>query len=77
MRLLGRSLAAEGFSSLGFSSRHTQSITTMCERPNGLVLVTGPTGSGKTTTLYTPCQGEDRTRKIITVEEPVNTGSLA
>lgn len=72
MRLLGRSLAAEGFSSLGFSSRHTQSITSMCERPNGLVLVTGPTGSGKTTTLYTAlAKVNDRTRKIITVEDPV------
>ncbi len=72
MRLLGRSLAADGFPNLGFSSGQAEQIGSMCRRPNGLVLVTGPTGSGKTTTLYTALGAiNDRTRKIITVEDPV------
>jgi general secretion pathway protein E len=72
LRLLGRSLAAAGFSSLGFSTALTGSIRRMYDRPNGLFLVTGPTGSGKTTTLYSAlAEVNDRTRKIITVEDPV------
>lgn len=72
MRLLGRSLSAESFPDLGFSSSQTGAILQMCNRPNGLMLVTGPTGSGKTTTLYTALNAiNDQTRKIITVEDPV------
>jgi general secretion pathway protein E len=72
LRLLGRSLTADGFPNLGFSSHQAEAIDLMCGRPNGLVLVTGPTGSGKTTTLYTALAAiNDRTRKIITVEDPV------
>ncbi len=72
MRLLGRSLAADGFPNLGFSTRQAEQIAGMSGRPNGLLLVTGPTGSGKTTTLYTALSAiNDRTRKIITVEDPV------
>src|SRR6185295_8232106 len=44
----------------------------LCWRPNGLVLITGPTGSGKTTTLYSALSELNQSdRKIITVEDPV------
>lgn len=44
----------------------------MIEQPNGLFLVTGPTGSGKTTTLYTAVAHRNtQARKIVTVEDPV------
>lgn len=72
LRLLGRSLAASGFEGLGLDAAMIGSIERMTERPNGLFLVTGPTGSGKTTTLYTAlARVNDKTRKIITVEDPV------
>jgi general secretion pathway protein E len=51
---------------------HAQQFQRWVEAPNGIVLVTGPTGSGKTTTLYTALDlGNDGLKKIITIEDPV------
>ncbi|MCW6508717.1 GspE/PulE family protein [Lichenifustis flavocetrariae] len=72
MRILRQSRRVGTFGSLGFSAEAEEVLKTMIGRPNGIVLVSGPTGSGKTTTLYTALSllnGSDR--KIITVEDPV------
>ncbi|MFC1452762.1 GspE/PulE family protein [Verrucomicrobiota bacterium] len=57
---------------LGFSEEHLDVLTGMLGRPNGIIFVTGPTGSGKSTTLYA-CLSRlnTRDRKIITIEDPV------
>lgn len=57
---------------LGFSDRHLKLLTELIDRPHGIVFVTGPTGSGKSTTLYA-CLSRlnTRDRKIITIEDPV------
>ncbi|MBJ7414840.1 MAG: Flp pilus assembly complex ATPase component TadA [Niveispirillum sp.] len=57
---------------LGLSPLVEQALAAELERPHGIVLVTGPTGSGKTTTLYAGLRGMDAaSRKILTVEDPV------
>ena len=57
---------------LGFSPRMLDQFKALIERPNGIILVTGPTGSGKTTTLYGALtQINLPARKIITIEDPV------
>jgi general secretion pathway protein E len=57
---------------LGMLDDHAQQFLSWIQAPNGIVLVTGPTGSGKTTTLYTALNlGNDGLKKIITVEDPV------
>jgi type II secretory ATPase GspE/PulE/Tfp pilus assembly ATPase PilB-like protein len=49
-----------------------EQLMDMVDRPNGMVLVTGPTGSGKTTTLYAALGQIDRTsRNVMTIEDPV------
>jgi general secretion pathway protein E len=72
MRLLDRSSVFLPFDRLGFSGPTAQAFEALIHRPHGILLVTGPTGSGKTTTLYA---GLDRINrpdlKIITVEDPV------
>lgn len=61
-----------GWDQLGFSPEITRQIIAAVEQPSGLFLVTGPTGSGKTTTLYTALAHLNREdRKILTVEDPV------
>lgn len=72
LRLLRQERKAGELKDLGMSAAHAQIFERWGRMPNGLVLVTGPTGSGKTTTLYTALElANDRTRKIITVEDPV------
>ncbi|MBI3324185.1 MAG: Flp pilus assembly complex ATPase component TadA [Candidatus Omnitrophica bacterium] len=72
MRLLDRSQAIRGLSELGMSETHAQQWQQLAQRPYGMILVTGPTGSGKTTTLYATLAFLNRpTRKLITVEDPV------
>ena len=72
MRLLDRSSLILGLEELGFSSEMLDQFTKMIRRPYGIVLVTGPTGSGKTTTLYSTLYTINTTAKnIITVEDPV------
>jgi len=59
-------------SSLGFSTSARDSFLDILRQPNGMILVTGPTGSGKTTTLYTAIDFlNTEERKIITAEDPV------
>jgi type IV pilus assembly protein PilB len=72
LRLLDRSAAVIGMADLGLSSGPLELLARMTERPNGIVLVTGPTGSGKTTTLYA-CIHRINTvdRNIVTLEDPV------
>jgi type IV pilus assembly protein PilB len=72
LRLLDKSSALLGTSELGLAATPLEDLSRMIERPNGIVLVTGPTGSGKTTTLYS-CIGQINTveRNIVTLEDPV------
>ncbi len=61
-----------GLENLGMSERDRKIFNRVLEVPHGIALVTGPTGSGKTTTLYSALmQINDSVRKIITIEDPV------
>lgn len=72
MRILDRESIVLDFDSLGFDDLLKQEFIKNLEMPHGIILVTGPTGSGKTTTLYTALsQINTPERKIITVEDPV------
>jgi general secretion pathway protein E len=72
MRILDRSRVELDFAKLGFSEAHVAAFTELMNQPNGIVLVTGPTGSGKTTTLYTALKALNSSeRKIFTVEDPI------
>jgi general secretion pathway protein E len=72
MRLLDRSSVFLPLESLGFSPQIRGHFEAMIKRPHGILLVTGPTGSGKTTTLYAALDKiNSPDRKIITVEDPV------
>ena len=72
MRLLDRETVVLDFNSLGFTGEFLPAFRRVLEQPHGIVLVTGPTGSGKTTTLYTALsQLNTEDVKIITVEDPV------
>jgi general secretion pathway protein E len=72
MRLLDRSSVFLPFDRLGFSLRAAETFEGLIRRPHGILLVTGPTGSGKTTTLYAALDKINRPDlKIITVEDPV------
>ncbi|QKZ05681.1 type II secretion system ATPase GspE [Pseudomonas eucalypticola] len=72
MRLLDRQTVSFDFQSLGFDGERLEGFLDVLENPHGILLVTGPTGSGKTTTLYTALSRLNTAeRKIITVEDPV------
>ena len=72
MRILDRESIVLDFDSLGFDEELREGFIKVLELPHGIILVTGPTGSGKTTTLYTALnQINTPERKIITVEDPV------
>lgn len=72
MRILDRDRVALDFAALGIAGTDRAALLSIINRPHGIVLVTGPTGSGKTTTLYTALAGlSTPDRKIITVEDPV------
>jgi type IV pilus assembly protein PilB len=72
MRLLDKDNIKIGIRQLGFAEDNFQVFQSLIKRPNGIVLVTGPTGSGKTTTLYAALNALNRPdRKIITAEDPV------
>ena len=72
MRILDKSNLALGLPQLGFLTDDQSTFERLIKLPDGVVLVTGPTGSGKTTTLYA-CLGQINTpdKKLITVEDPV------
>jgi general secretion pathway protein E len=72
MRILDRSRVDLDFAVLGFNDEHVSTFREVIRQPDGIVLVTGPTGSGKTTTLYTALDTlNSPERKIFTVEDPV------
>lgn len=72
MRLLDKDNIKIGIRQLGFSEYDYKRFAQLIKRPNGIILVTGPTGSGKTTTLYAALNSLNRPdRKIITAEDPV------
>src|SRR5947199_2849796 len=72
MRLLRQNATLRGMGELGLNSREFECFRRVLELPHGIVLVTGPTGSGKTSTLYTALNEiNDSVRKIITIEDPV------
>ena len=72
MRLLDKDNIKVGIKQLGLGDRDFKLFTNLIKRPNGILLVTGPTGSGKTTTLYASLNALNRPdRKIITAEDPV------
>ncbi len=72
LRILRPDAVKVGISALGFGERDYATFQKIIRRPNGIFLVTGPTGSGKTTTLYAALQELNRPdRKIITAEDPV------
>src|SRR5436190_19601624 len=72
MRRLRQNATLRGMGELGLNSREFECFRRVLELPHGIVLVTGPTGSGKTSTLYTALNEiNDSVRKIITIEDPV------
>ena len=72
MRILDKDNIKIGVRQLGFNEANYKTFTDLIRRPNGIILVTGPTGSGKTTTLYAALNELNRPdRKIITAEDPV------
>jgi type IV pilus assembly protein PilB len=72
LRVLDRSSVSLDLAALGLSREDIELLVEMTQLPHGIVLVTGPTGSGKTTTLYAMLnQANDAAVKIITVEDPV------
>lgn len=72
MRLLDRSSLVTDLTRLGFSEESRNLFEEMLHRSYGMILVTGPTGSGKTTTLYAALAAtRDETKNIVTVEDPV------
>jgi type IV pilus assembly protein PilB len=72
MRLLDKERGLMSMQGLGFEGQDRERFKNIIARPNGIVLVTGPTGSGKTTTLYAALQELNRPDvKIITAEDPV------
>lgn len=72
LRLLDKKAVALDFDTLGFDAMVREPFRDALRQPDGIVLVTGPTGSGKTTTLYTGLSElNTKDRKILTVEDPV------
>ena len=72
MRLLRQNSKLRGLKDIGMNTRELEHFRHVLGLPHGIILVTGPTGSGKTSTLYTALNEiNDAVRKIITVEDPV------
>ncbi|HOI92015.1 MAG TPA: ATPase, T2SS/T4P/T4SS family [Candidatus Rifleibacterium sp.] len=72
MRILDKSNVVYGLEELGFPDDTLATFTGLINKPNGIVLVTGPTGSGKTSTLYAALQCiKDPSINIVTIEDPV------
>ena len=72
LRVLDRAAVNFDYASLGLAAPVIARLATALDLPNGIVLVTGPTGSGKTTTLYTGLLALDAaTRNIVTAEDPI------
>src|SRR2546425_406766 len=72
MRLLRQNATLRGMRELGMDTRELECFRRVLGLPHGIILVTGPTGSGKTSTLYTALNEiNDAVRKIITIEDPI------
>jgi type II secretory ATPase GspE/PulE/Tfp pilus assembly ATPase PilB-like protein len=72
IRLLGRGLQAHRLESLGFTREQLSDFSAMIESPGGLIVLTGPTGSGKTATMYAALMRlNNGRRKINTIEDPI------
>ena len=72
MRLLRQNSKLRGLDDIGMDARESECFRRVLQLPHGIILVTGPTGSGKTSTLYTALNEiNDAVRKIITIEDPV------
>jgi general secretion pathway protein E len=72
LRLLDKQAGRLELRQLGMGADHYAAMERIIARPHGIVLVTGPTGSGKTTTLYSALmQLNDRSKNILTVEDPI------
>lgn len=72
IRILDYSMSLDGLENLGFSKDNLAKIEKMLQNPNGLILVTGATGTGKSTTVYALLQKlNTKQRNLITVEDPV------
>jgi general secretion pathway protein E/type IV pilus assembly protein PilB len=72
MRLLRQNSKLRGLDDIGMDQRESDCFRRVLQLPHGIILVTGPTGSGKTSTLYTALNEiNDAIRKIITIEDPV------
>ena len=72
IRVFDPDVLVKGFSQLGFSATHNKMWVEMVSEPNGLILVTGPTGSGKTTTLYSTMKHIAKPElNVCTIEDPI------
>jgi general secretion pathway protein E len=72
LRLLDKRSGRLDLQQLGMSPENFKTLESVIHKPHGIVLVTGPTGSGKTTTLYAALEGlNDKSRNILTVEDPI------
>lgn len=72
LRLLDKQAGRLNLAALGMDDMSTQAIDKLIRKPHGIILVTGPTGSGKTTTLYAALERiNDNSRNIMTVEDPI------
>ncbi len=72
LRILDKGAVVQGLESLGMQAAELDRFTQAIKKPNGAVLVTGPTGSGKSTTLYAALNAlNDGERSILTIEDPV------
>lgn len=72
IRILDYSMSSSGLETLGFSEKNYEKVLKMISLPNGIILVTGATGSGKSTTVYSILQRLNREEtNIITVEDPI------
>lgn len=72
LRLLDCSSVLLGLDTIGMGPQHMETFEDIIKRPHGIILVTGPTGSGKTTTLYAALSKiNDIERKIVTIEDPI------
>ena len=72
VRILDYTMSSQGIDTLGFNETNLKKLIKMIEQPNGIILVTGATGSGKSTTVYSILQRLNTIdRNIITVEDPI------
>jgi general secretion pathway protein E len=72
MRLLDKQAGQLNLKQLGMNDRHLSMMNDLVKLPHGIILVTGPTGSGKTTTLYAAIEAiNERSRNIMTIEDPI------